>query len=168
MSLPQDDELFPDDEAASPPALDAGLGLAFALGGVALLVASGRFTPMVPDTRIGPGFMPFICAIVFMVLGAVLAFSGLRRMRSGEAVAQGEPGGTLAYGAVVMGGLVLVVVLTPWLGFILASTLYSLAVTRAGGGGWIGSAVMAFAVTMLVYLLFSQLMRVPLPGFALF
>lgn len=157
-------------EAASPPSIDAALGLACTLGGVGLFSAAQTFQPMIPDTVIGPGLLPSICALVFMIFGAALTVLSLRSIRAGArfVAAEDDEFGSLGYAAVLLIGLALVVLLMPYLGFIIASSLYAFAVTWAGRARWWVAALSAVAVTLLVYVLFSSLMRVPLPTSSLF
>lgn len=155
---------------ASPARLDLGFGLVFAVGGAALFVASRSFAVMIPGTPIGPGLMPAICGLVFMLCGAGLAIGAIRRLRAGEIFVDSEDNaaGSLGFALLVVGGLALVVAATPYLGFIVTAALYSFAVTMAGGArGW-GAALSAVLVTLGVYALFSGFMRVPLPAGLLF
>lgn len=164
MSLQDEDDLLPPPDAPSPPLLDVALGLAFAVGGAALIVASRAFPAMVPGTIVGPGLMPMLCGAIFLIFGGVLSLTAFQRYRRDGNVTEGEvERGSLPFAIVLMGGLVAVVWLADYLGFVVVSFLYSLAVTRAGGARWIYAAILALSVTMLTYVLFSNLMRVPLP-----
>jgi putative tricarboxylic transport membrane protein len=125
---------------------------------------------MIPDTAIGPGLLPSICAVVFMLFGAALPVMSLHKARAGVRSVESEHDdtGSLGYAAILLGGLVLVILLTPYLGFIITTSLYAFAVTWVGRARWWGAALSAAVVTLLVYFLFSSLMRVPLPTGSVF
>lgn len=157
-------------EVGSLPSVDFGVGIACVLGGLAMLYASRDFQPMIPDTRIGPGLLPSICAFILIVFGTALSIVSMRNARAGARVAEGEEegGGSPFFVTVLLGGLVLVILLIPYLGFVIATSLYGLAVAWAGGARWWGAAISAITLTLLVYYLFAHVMRVPLPTGTLF
>lgn len=167
MTGSEQEERAPMGAPTSPPLLDLGLGLAFTVGGVALFVASGQFQAMIPGTPVGPGLMPRICALVFMLAGAALAINAARHLRDSYDAGDEETG-TLGFSAVVLLGLLAVVWAAPYLGFAITAMLYSLAVTRAGGARWPGAILLALTTTVAVQLLFGSFMRVPLPRAELF
>jgi putative tricarboxylic transport membrane protein len=150
--------------------VDFGLGLAFVIGGLGLIYGSRDFQIMIPGTPVGPGLLPTICGAVMILFGALLSISGIRHARLGARVAGGEDEGqgSLFFAAVLLGGLVLVILLMPYLGFIVTSSLYGFAVTWAGRASWWGSAIASVTLTLLIYYLFAHVMRVPLPLASLF
>ena len=50
-----------------------------------------------------------------------------------------------------------------WLGFPLATAAMALVVSRIFGGGWLSSAITAFVIGLLGYLVFDRLLEVSLP-----
>lgn len=157
-------------EAGSPASIDLGLGIACVLLGAGLFYGAKDYQPMLPGTLIGPRLLPSICAVVFMIFGAALSVSAFRKRRSGAPAVEPEDDGKGSpfFAAVLLGGLVLVILLIPYLGFIAASTLYAFAVTWAGRASWWRAALFSAVLTLLVYYLFSHIMRVPLPNGILF
>lgn len=165
MSAPAESQSAPPQGADSPPLLDLGLGVVFAVAGAGLFAASRGFPVMIPGTPVGPGLIPSICGAVFMIFGVLLALSAGRKLRAGLVFTDTEDNetGSLPFALLVIGGLALVIFATPYLGFVAVAAAYSFAVTVAGGARWWGAALSAIGVTLLVYVLFSELMRVPLP-----
>lgn len=157
-------------EVGSPPLVDFGLGLACVIGGLGLFYGSRDFQPMIPETLIGPGFLPSICAVVLAFFGAALCIVSIRNVRAGARMVDSEDDSTGSpfFAAVLLGGLVLVILLIPYLGFIVATSLYGFAVTWAGRARWWGAALAAVALTLMVDYLFAEVMRVPLPTGSLF
>ncbi|MEZ0169353.1 tripartite tricarboxylate transporter TctB family protein [Microvirga sp. TS319] len=157
-------------EVGSPPLADFGLGLACVLGGLGLFFGSRDFQPMIPDTLIGPGLLPSICAFVLAFFGAALCITSMRNWRAGAQTVDNEEdgGGSAFFTMILLGGLVLVILLIPYFGFIITTSLYGFAVTWAGRAKWWGAALSSVALTLVVDYLFAHVMRVPLPTGILF
>jgi putative tricarboxylic transport membrane protein len=170
MTPAQDSNAPTSPEVGSPPMVDLGLGLAFVIGGVALIYGSKDFQIMIPGTPVGPGLLPTICGTLLVIFGAALSLVAFRNMRLGAQVisAEDNSNGSPFFASVLLGGLVLVILLLPYIGFILASSLYGFAVTWAGRASWWGSAIASVTLTLMIYYLFAHVMRVPLPIGSLF
>ncbi len=157
-------------EVGSPPIVDLGLGIAFVIGGLGMVYGSKDFQIMIPGTPVGPGFLPTICGFILVIFGAALSLVAFRNMRLNAQVISGDDDGygSPFFASVLLGGLVLVILLLPYIGFILASSLYGFAVAWAGRASWWGSAIASVTLTLLIYYLFAHVMRVPLPIGSLF
>lgn len=107
----------------------------------------------------GPAMIPLVLAILLGGLGCLLVFSKRRQ----AAVTEGSPGGAFRTVALVVIMATYVMVM-PWLGFISASALLTMAVLRLLGypHGARGAAMGLIAGFML-YGFFAGVMGVPLP-----
>ena len=170
MAAPAETESTSHLEVDSPPLIDLGVGVAFVAFGATLIYGAQEFPVSVPNTVIGPGLLPMICAVVFLLGGAALSIRAFMAARRGARVADSEEGegGSLTFSAVILGGMVLTILIMPYLGFIVTTALYAFAVTLAGKTRWYGAALSAALITAIVYFVFSSLMRVPLPAASLF
>lgn len=170
MTAPQQIDSTPDQGVETPPGFDLAIGIGFVVSGAVLVYGAQGFPAAIPNTLIGPGLMPLICAIVFLLGGATLAIKAFAAIRAGRKVAEGEDTerGSLGFSAVVLGGMVLCVLAMPYLGFVVTTALYAFAVTLAGRSKWWGAALYSGALTFGVYALFQMVLRVPLPTASLF
>jgi putative tricarboxylic transport membrane protein len=142
-------------------------------GGIFLVIAilafayAGTFTSL-PGVKYGPDLFPRLIAVLMGLGGLVLIVSAVRR--SG-----GLPLFTLADWArrprnhailaAVVASIVFYILASECLGFLLSGFLMLgglLAVTR-GTAKLVSSAVIAALVTVVIYMIFARLLRVPLP-----
>lgn len=146
---------------------DAIPGALFLVLGISTFVYAGGFTRF-PGIPYGPGLFPRIIAVMMGGGGLMLMLSGLR-------AADRAPWITLADWArnprsyvlffSVIGAVLFYIVLSGTLGFLLCGSLMLtglLTVTR-GYGSVVSSAVIAVVVTILIHLVFAEMLRVPLP-----
>jgi putative tricarboxylic transport membrane protein len=147
--------------------LDVSLGLAFALGGAGFFQAAQGFAPMIPNSVVGPGLLPSICAVVFMIFGALLAVNGFRANRIASDFNDREPD-SIMFIVVMIGGLIGVVFLMPLLGFAITAAVFGFVVTWVCRARWWGALTNAVVISGAVYYLFSSVLRVPLPTGTLF
>jgi hypothetical protein len=135
-----------------------GGALAVVFGGSVLAVASHY--PMGSLLRMGPGFFPCLIAALIVLLGAMLFVSGFRATPHAltESIRWRS---VLAIGA----GIVLFAVLLQRAGLIPA-TLVLVLVSSLAEPRWRPRrvALLALAVTALVYLLFVTVLQIPVPA----
>jgi putative tricarboxylic transport membrane protein len=145
---------------------DAVIGVALILFALAMIAYTRTF-PAMPGQDYGPALFPALIGIGLIVAGVILTVSGLRRRRVEPLFGGGEwlrSGGHLVNFLAVVGGLVLYIVASDWLGFILTSLLLLFGwLVLFRGGKPISSFVIALAVTLGVNYAFGQLLLVPLP-----
>jgi putative tricarboxylic transport membrane protein len=145
---------------------DAVIGFALVLFALAMILHTRTF-PAMPGQDYGPALFPVLIGIGFLVTGAILIVSGLRRRRTEPLFGGGDwlrSGRHVINFLAVVGGLLLYILISDWLGFILTSLLLLsgwLALFR--GGKPLSSFAIALAVTLGVDYAFSQLLMVPLP-----
>ncbi|MGH6898124.1 MAG: tripartite tricarboxylate transporter TctB family protein [Geminicoccaceae bacterium] len=145
---------------------DAVIGIALILFALAMIAYTRTF-PAMPGQNYGPALFPTLIGIGFIVSGVILSVSGLRRRRAEPLFGGGEwlrSGRHVITFVAVVGGLLLYIVASDWLGFILTSLLLLFGwLVLFRGGKPISSFVIALAVTLGVDYAFSQLLLVPLP-----
>jgi putative tricarboxylic transport membrane protein len=145
---------------------DAVIGVVLILFALAMIAYTRTF-PAMPGQDYGPALFPTLIGIGLIVAGVILTVSGLRRRRGEPVFGGGEwlrSGGHLVNFLAVVGGLVLYIVASDWLGFILTSLLLLFGwLVLFRGGKPISSFVIALAVTLGVNYAFGQLLLVPLP-----
>lgn len=139
------------------------LGLLFAVAGLALFIEAQSFNPMRPGTSVGPGLLPTICAVVFMVFGPALIINTFSERKKILDIKLDDYG-SFRFILVVVLGLVATIVLIPILGFIITCSLYSLLIAWSAGAPWWGAAINGGSVAVFVYFLFTELLRVVLPA----
>lgn len=140
--------------------------LAIALGALLLSVAmlvGAREHPYWAGRAPGTGFMPILLGLVGLVLGAALLVSTLRRPPPEPLELPEGPIAVRVAGSAV--GLVLVVLLTPYLGLILGQALYMLGVLLGLLRSRLVPSLIATGLTVgLIYLVFKRWLFVPLPS----
>ena len=166
-TAPAPEGTLPEDEQGPAPLLDLLLGLAFVGLGVVFWTASANMRVMIPNTVIGPALLPRVCATVFAGLGLILALRALAGLsRTGlPAGWRPDPGAPAVLVPVLLG---LVVLGVPWLGFLTTSVLAGTVLMAAQGARWPLALAVSIALAAVIYLSFSQMMRIPLPRGALF
>jgi putative tricarboxylic transport membrane protein len=145
---------------------DAVIGVALVLFALAMIWYTRTF-PEMPGQNYGPALFPVLIGIGFLITGAILIVSGLRRRHAEPLFGGGEwlrSGPHVVNFLAVTGGLLLYILVSDWLGFILTSLLLLFGwLVLFRGGKLISSFVIAFAVTLVVSYAFGQLLLVPLP-----
>jgi putative tricarboxylic transport membrane protein len=145
---------------------DAVIGIALILFALAMIWYTRTF-PAMPGQDYGPALFPTLIGLGFIVTGVILIVSGLRRRRVEPLFGGGEwlrSGPHIINFLAVVGGLLLYIVASDWLGFILTSLLLLFVwLVLFRGGKPISSLAIALAVTLAVNYAFSQLLLVPLP-----
>lgn len=143
---------------------DSLLGLLFVIGGVVIFL-TGRSMEGIGGMAIGPGTMPMIIGVAVASLGAVLTVQGLAEisaLRAGRAVLLRWRDWSW-FPFIVLAALLAYIVLFRVVGFPLLTFVFVLAMIVAGGGGALRGAVHAGVIVAVIYVVFSDLLRVPLP-----
>ncbi|MBY5966991.1 MULTISPECIES: tripartite tricarboxylate transporter TctB family protein [Halomonas] len=145
---------------------DAISGTMAAALGAALIVASADLSPL-PRQVYGAGTFPKVVGGLLLLMGGLLILKGLRQRQalvrwSGKVA--GRPF-LLALGAVVA-SVIAYVLLTPVLGFpVVAVTLLTLLFRMYHRRGWGRALLIAVMATAVIWMLFAQVLHVPLaPG----
>lgn len=139
--------------------LDSALGVVFALGGAAILQQALTMQAL-PGMNVGPGLFPSIVGAGMAIMGVALAIQGwiVRDTPEDEV----PPLVTwFAVGIVV--ALAATILAMPYLGFLIAGTLFSIAVVLMSGGKWLSAIIFSPIATAGIYYLFMSGFRVPLP-----
>lgn len=145
-------------------AITGGIFLAIA---IFAFVYAGTFTAL-PGVKYGPDLFPRLIAVLMGLGGVILIVGSVRRSGGLPLFTIADwarrPRNHLILAAVVA-SIVFYIFASTRLGFLLSGFLMLgglLAVTR-GTSKLLSSAVIAAAVTVVIYLIFARLLRVPLP-----
>lgn len=147
------------------PYSEVAIGLAFAAGGVGICLHAAGLRSM-PGMVVGSGLFPTITGACMILFGLVLAAGALLAGRVPAPATSAAPGRSGFFSLYSLAVLALLIALTtamPPVGFILSGMVFTAAVTRLGGAGWIGSLVFAAAITLALYYVFVFGLRVQLP-----
>ena len=142
--------------------LQVAVGIVFTVAGIVFIIEAQQFRPMRAGTQIGPGLLPTICGFAFIVLGPALVTSTIfqkHRIGGNEELDLGS----FRFIASIIIGMIGVIYLMPYLGFILTCALYSWIVTWVAGAKWWGAVISAVLISGSVYYLFTEFLRVVLP-----
>lgn len=140
---------------------DIAIGLAFLAGGVGIVAHASGLRSM-PGTVVGSGLVPTITGASMAIAGLLLAVAPLLRARPAATEKRSGPiewGYPLAVLALLSGFMLLM----PFLGFVASGILFTGAIARLGGAGWIGAAVSAVVLTIVLNAVFVHALGVPLP-----
>jgi putative tricarboxylic transport membrane protein len=145
---------------------DAVIGVVLVLFALAV-IGYARTFPAMPGQNYGPALFPTLIGIGLALAGAILIVGGVARRRTDPWVGGGDwlrSGPQLISFLAVVGGLLLYILISEWLGFILTALplLFGWLVLFRGGKP-LSSLAIALAVTLVVDYAFSHLLLVPLP-----
>jgi putative tricarboxylic transport membrane protein len=140
--------------------LDSALGVVFALGGAAILQQALTMQTL-PGMNVGPGLFPSIVGAGMAIMGVALTIQGwvVRDTPEDEA-----PPLVTWFAIGVVASLVAVILAMPYLGFLVAGTLFSVGVVLLSGGKWLSAVIFSPIATTTIYFVFTAAMRVPLPS----
>jgi putative tricarboxylic transport membrane protein len=139
--------------------MDSVLGILFALAGAAILQQALTLQAL-PGMNVGPGLFPSIVGGGMALMGVALAIQGW--IVRDEPEEEAPPLVTwFAVGIVV--AIAIAIVAMPWLGFLVAGTIFSVAVVLLSRGGWLPALIFSPIATATIYYLFTAALRVPLP-----
>jgi putative tricarboxylic transport membrane protein len=145
---------------------DAVIGAVLVIAAL-LMIWHTRTFPSMPGQDYGPALFPVLIGIGFIVTGAILITSGLRRRARAPMIQGGDwlrsRRHVACFLAVVL-GLLAYVLVSNWLGFIpTAVILLFVWLVLFRDGKPLSSFVIAVAVTLIVNYAFTQFLLVPLP-----
>lgn len=145
---------------------DAVIGGVLVLFALAIFLLARTF-PAMPGQDYGPALFPTLIGIGFAICGVILVAGGARRWSTEPLLSGGEwlrSRHHLVDFAAVIGGLVVYILISDWLGFI--PTAFGLLfgwLVLFRGGKPVSSAAIALITTLVVNYAFTQLLLVPLP-----
>jgi putative tricarboxylic transport membrane protein len=145
---------------------DAVIGVVLVVFALAMIAYTRTF-PAMPGQDYGPAVFPVLIGIGFLITGLILIVSGLRRQKTEGWFTGGEwlrSRTHVARFVAVLGGLIVYILVSGWLGFIPTALLLLFGwLVLFRNGKPVSSLVIALAVTLVVHYAFSQLLLVPLP-----
>ena len=145
---------------------DAVIGVVLVLFALAMILHTRTF-PAMPGQDYGPALFPVLIGVGFLICGAILIAGGIGRLRAEPLFAGAEwlrSRPHLVDFFAVIGGLVVYILISDWLGFVPTAFLLLFGwLLRFRGGKPLSSAVIALLATLVVNYAFTQLLLVPLP-----
>jgi putative tricarboxylic transport membrane protein len=139
--------------------LDSALGVVFALGGAAILQQALTMQSL-PGMNVGPGLFPSIVGGGIAVMGVALTIQGwIVRVTPEEEV----PPLVTWFAVGIVASLAASILAMPYLGFLVAGTLFAVAVVLMSGGKWLSAIIFSPIAAAAIYFTFTSIMRVPLP-----
>jgi putative tricarboxylic transport membrane protein len=147
---------------------ELALSLALLALGVVVVVDGVRQPASTSASGVGAGFFPIVVGSVLIVVSALLVVQVLRGKRGESEDSDGDVDTSkLALWQMLVTGAAVVwfIVTLDLLGYIIASTVTFWAIAFAmGARHHIRNALIAVLLSTSVYLLFTQLLRIDLPG----
>ncbi|MEY8880255.1 tripartite tricarboxylate transporter TctB family protein [Donghicola sp. XS_ASV15] len=139
---------------------DRLIGALAILGGLAVIAGTLGFRE-IPGQQFGSAFFPRLLGIALIFCGVAFVATAANgpMVRVGE-VLKGRSGLKIA---TVLAAVIGWVFITPILGFILNTALLIAALAFLAGGKPFPSVATGLAMAVLLFLIFGQLLRVPLP-----
>lgn len=139
--------------------IDSALGVLFALGGMAILQqALGMHS--LPGMSVGPGLFPSIVGGAMALMGVALAVQGWLVPDDPE---EDVPPLVTWFAVWIVAAIAVTILVLPFLGFLVAGTLFAIAIVLLSRGGWLAAVIFSPIATAVIYFLFTAAMRVPLP-----
>ena len=131
--------------------------------GAALIVASADLSPL-PRQVYGAGTFPKVVGALLLLMGGLLVLKGLRQRQPWARWTSKATGRAFVLAlAAVVASVIAYVVLTPLLGFpIVAVALLTLLFRAYHRRGWGRALLIAVIATTVIWMLFAQLLHVPL------
>lgn len=144
---------------------DAVFGVVL-IGFAAVVAIATLDFPAMPGQAYGPALFPRLLCAGFALSGALLVASGIRN-RATQPLAEFDAWARSSRGlsalGVTIGGLVVYILVSEWLGFIPTAFVTVSAIMITLRGRWVSSLLISAAVTLLVHQIFYGLLLVPLP-----
>lgn len=136
------------------------IGLLAVLGGIAVYVGTLGFRE-IPGQIFGSAFFPRILAGALILCGGALA----ARATPGDAISVGPMlrGWSGIKVVVVLASIIIWTSVAPALGFIPTTALLIAGLALLAGGSAVPSLATGSAVSIILYLIFGKMLRVPLP-----
>ncbi|WDR07229.1 tripartite tricarboxylate transporter TctB family protein [Devosia rhodophyticola] len=138
---------------------DSILGVVFALFGAAIVQQSTGLQPLA-GMIVGPGLFPTIVGSAMAVFGAVLAVQGwVTRTNQPE----NAPKLLTWFAAGVVVAIIAVILVMPYLGFLVSGTLFAALIVLISGGNWLSALIFSPIASTAIFYMFTSALRVPLP-----
>lgn len=145
---------------------DAVIGVVLVVFALATIAYTRTF-PAMPGQDYGPALFPVLIGIGFLICGVILIAGGIRQRSTVPLVSGGEwlrSRHHLIDFLAVIGGLVVYILISDWLGFIPTAFLLLFGwLVLFRGGKPASSAAIALGATLVVNYAFTQFLLVPLP-----
>ncbi|WP_428929213.1 tripartite tricarboxylate transporter TctB family protein [Marinibacterium sp. SX1] len=139
---------------------DRIIGLLAILGGIAVIIGTLGFRE-IPGQQFGSAFFPRLLGGALILCGIAFAVTGAR----GQLVRVGDMlrGSSGMKVAAILAAVIGWVLISPLLGFILTTALLIAGLAVMAGGRLWPSAATGLGMAVVLYLIFGELLRVPLP-----
>jgi len=112
----------------------------------------------------GPDLFPNLLALLFIIFGGVLIFKTRKFSARVEEISEAPPRTKKIINAFfVMGVIVVFVALVNLLGFLVTSAVLLFVLMKKLGVSLLKSAITSIVLTLFINLMFSKILRVPLP-----
>lgn len=145
---------------------DAVTGIVLVLFALAMIAYTRTF-PAMPGQDYGPALFPVLIGIGFLICGVILIVGGVRQRNEVPLFTGGEwlrSRHHIIDFLAVIGGLVVYILISDWLGFIPTAFLLLFGwLLLFRGGKPASSAAIALGATLVVNYAFTQFLLVPLP-----
>ena len=141
-----------------------GGGIFTALG-IFIFILTLRF-PSLDDNHPGPSLFPTILAVLFVFFGGIVLYRGFRPGKEGGAEATAEealPRENYFNPLFVLGLIVAYMIFSNWLGFLITSCLVLFLMMIKLRVSLLRSVFISILITLFVNIMFSKILRVPLP-----
>lgn len=139
--------------------MDSAVGVVFALGGACILQQALTMQAL-PGMNVGPGLFPSIVGAGMAIMGVALTIQGWIVRDTPE---DDAPPFLTWFAAGTFAALVATILLMPYLGFLVAGTLFAAAVVLMSGGKWLSALIFSPIAAAAIYFTFTAVMRVQLP-----
>ena len=139
--------------------LDSALGVIFALGGAAILQQALAMQSL-PGMNVGPGLFPSIVGAGMAIMGVALTIQGWIVRDTPE---DDAPPLVTWFAVAIVVALAATILAMPYLGFLVAGTLFGVGIVLLSGGKWLSAVIFSPIAAAAIYFTFTAIMRVPLP-----
>jgi len=133
--------------------------------GLGIFIFTQTFTYPSPEKgHPGPDLFPNLLALLFMIFGGVLVFKAFKTSVREEESSESPPKPKKIINAFfVMGVIAVFVALVNLLGFLVTSAVLLFILMKKLGVSLLKSAITSIVLTLFINLMFSKILRVPLP-----
>ena len=144
-------------------------GIAVLSLAIFVIIVSLSFPPFIlGDKKLpGPNFFPVILSIILIIAGGYIILIALRDMRTKKLTTKPFREYLKDWGnqniLIIVFSLIIYISFLKWLGFILATFIFSLVLMVRLKTGWIRGLIFSTVAVIVIMLLFVKLFRVQLP-----
>jgi putative tricarboxylic transport membrane protein len=133
--------------------------------GLGIFIFTQTFTYPSPEKgHPGPDLFPNLLALLFIIFGGVLVFKAFKTSVREEEISESPPKPKKIINAFfVMGVIAVFVALVNFLGFLVTSAVLLFVLMKKLGVSLLKSAITSIVLTLFINLMFSKILRVPLP-----